>query len=73
MHKEVTVGKTTDKLSVFMIEPFVPHDQDDEEMFIAIRTEREQDVIYFSLQGGIDIEENWDSVVQIPVPVLGTH
>ena len=71
MRKEVTVGKTTDKLAVFMIEPFVPHDQDDE-MFIAIRTEREQDVIYFSLQGGIDIEENWDSVVQIPVPVLGT-
>jgi len=71
MHKEVTVGKTTDKLSVFMIEPFVPHDQR-EEMFIAIRTERERDVIYFSQQGGIDIEENWDSVVQIAVPVLGT-
>ncbi len=71
MHKEVTVGKVTDRLSVFMIEPFVPHDQRDE-MFVAIRTEREQDVIYFSLKGGIDIEENWDSVVQIGVPVLST-
>ncbi|HQE92328.1 MAG TPA: ATP citrate lyase citrate-binding domain-containing protein [Anaerolineae bacterium] len=71
MHKEVTIGKTTDKLSVFIIEPFVPHDPRDE-MFIAIRTEREQDVIYFSLQGGIDIEENWASVVQIAVPVLGS-
>jgi ATP-citrate lyase beta-subunit len=27
-------------------------------------------VLYFSLRGGIDIEENWDTVVQIPVPVL---
>jgi ATP-citrate lyase beta-subunit len=71
MYKEVTVGRTTDKLSVFMIEPFVSHDQR-EEMFIAIRTEREQDVIYFSTQGGIDIEENWESVVQISVPVLGS-
>jgi ATP-citrate lyase beta-subunit len=71
MHKEVTVGKTTDKLSVFMIEPFIPHDQR-EEMFIAIRTERDQDVIYFSQQGGIDIEENWDSVVQMAVPILSS-
>ena len=69
MGQEVTVGQTTDKLTTFLIEPFVPHQQEDE-MFIAIRTAREGDVIYFSLQGGIDIEENWDSVVQIPVPIL---
>jgi len=71
MRKEVTIGKVTDKLTTFLIEPFVPHDQRDE-MFVALRTERERDVIYFSLKGGIDIEENWDSVVQIGVPVLGT-
>jgi hypothetical protein len=41
-------------------------------MFIAIRTERDQDVLYFSQHGGIYIEENWDSVVQIPIPILGT-
>jgi len=62
-------GETTDKLTTFLIEPFVPHDQKDE-LFVAIRTERDGDVIYFSLQGGIDIEENWDSVVQIPAPIL---
>lgn len=70
MLKEVTVGKTTDRLTTFMIEPFTPHDPEDE-MFIAIRTERDRDVVYFSLQGGINIEENWESVVQIPIPILG--
>jgi ATP-citrate lyase beta-subunit len=67
-YKEVTVGQTTDKLTTFIIEPFIPHAQEDE-MFIAIRTQREGDVIYFSWEGGIDIEENWDSVVQIFVPI----
>ncbi|MBN1876575.1 MAG: ATPase [Anaerolineae bacterium] len=70
MDKEVTVGQVTDRLTTFLIEPFVPH-QPQDEMFIAIRTERDGDVIYFSLEGGIDIEENWGSVVQISVPVLG--
>jgi len=71
MHKEVTVGRVTDRLATFLIEPFVPHIQEDE-VFVAIRTEREADVLYFSLQGGIEIEENWDSVVQIRVPILET-
>ncbi len=62
------VGQMADKLTTFLIEPFTPHTQEDE-MFIAIRTEREGDIIYFSWEGGIDIEENWDSVVQIFVPI----
>ncbi|MBU0495934.1 MAG: ATPase [Chloroflexi bacterium] len=69
MDVTTTVGRTTDKLTTFLIEPFVPHDQKDE-LFVAIRTERDGDTIYFSLQGGINIEENWDSVVQIQVPIL---
>ncbi len=63
-----TAGQATDRLTTFLIEPFIPHAQEDE-MFIAIRTKREGDVIYFSWEGGIDIEENWDSVVQIFVPI----
>ena len=31
----------------------------------------ECDYIYFSLEGGINVEENWDKVVTIKVPVLG--
>lgn len=70
MNKETTVGKTTGKLTHFLIEPFTPHDEN-EEFYVAIRDEREDDVIYFSLKGGIFVEENWDKVVQIKVPLSG--
>jgi ATP-citrate lyase beta-subunit len=69
MNQQITIGQATDRLTTFLIEPFVPHAEQDE-MFVAIRTERDHDVLYFSLQGGIEIEENWDTVVQIAVPVL---
>ena len=67
MNQEVTVGKTTGKLTHFLIEPFVPHD---EEYYIAIKSERDGDAIYFSTQGGINVEENWDKVITIKVPTL---
>jgi ATP-citrate lyase beta-subunit len=67
--QELTIGKVTGILTHFLIEPFVPHRQEDE-LFVAIRSEREEDIIYFSLQGGIDVEENWDAVLQVPVPIL---
>ncbi len=69
MNKEVTIGKVTDKLTNFIIEPFIPHDKN-KEYYIAITSNREGDVIYFSSHGGIDIEEVWDTVVSIQVPIL---
>ncbi len=68
MGKEVTVGKTTGKLTHFLVEPFVPHDK---EYYIAIKTEAEGDKIFFSEEGGIDIEENWEKVKTFFVPILG--
>ncbi len=65
--KEVTIGKATGQLTHFLIEPFVAHEK---EYYVAIVSEREKDMIYFSEQGGIDIEENWDNVVKIAVPTL---
>lgn len=70
MGKETTVGKTCGKLTHFLVEPFTPHDEK-EEYYVAIRDERERDIIYFSLKGGIFVEEHWDQVQQIPVPILG--
>lgn len=67
MNKETTVGKTTGTLTHFLIEPFVPHK---EEYYVAIRSGREGDTIYFSLEGGVDIEENWEKVRSLTVPVL---
>ncbi len=71
MNKETTVGKTTGALTHFLVEPFTPHDEN-EEWYVAIKDERENDVIYFSMKGGIYVEENWDKVIQIPVPITGS-
>ncbi|MBI1968273.1 ATPase [Candidatus Woesearchaeota archaeon] len=65
--KAITIGKATGFLTHFLIEPFIPHEK---EYFVAIRAEREHDTIFFSEQGGIDIEENWQSVKQLTVPIL---
>lgn len=69
MGKEHTIGDMTDKLTTFIIEAYVPHKPEDE-LFMAIRSDREADIIYFSREGGIEIEEHWDSVYQVAVPVL---
>lgn len=52
-------------LTHFLIEPAVEHT---EEYYLAIKSNRESDTIYFSTNGGIDIEENWNSVTSIDIP-----
>lgn len=71
LNKKVIIKKSDDDegisgtLTHFLIEPLVDHK---EEYYLAIKTEKENDVIFFSEQGGIDIEENWESVNEIKVP-----
>jgi len=73
INKKVTItqttGKTTGTLTHFLVEKFVPHD---EEYYIAITTHREKDVIHFSTKGGVNIEEVWESVVTLDIPILKT-
>lgn len=71
MGKDVTIGKVTDRLTHFLIEPFVPHDKN-KEYYVAITSNREGDTIHFSTHGGVDIEEVWDTVVTIEVPILSS-
>ena len=52
----------------FLIEEYVPHE---DEFYVAIKSEREDDQIYFSTRGGMDIEALWHTVITIKVPVLG--
>lgn len=70
MNKEVaivqTTGETTGRLTHFLIEPFVPHE---EEYYLAFTSKANADIIHFSTKGGVDIEAVWDSVVTIEVPV----
>jgi ATP-citrate lyase beta-subunit len=65
--KESKVGETTGVLTHFIIEPFTTHET---EYYLAIKSHAEGDTIYFSTQGGIYVEENWDKVLQIPVPTI---
>jgi ATP-citrate lyase beta-subunit len=39
---------------------------------VASTTERDHDTIHFSIQGGVDIEEVWDTVVTLDVPMLSS-
>ena len=61
-----TTGSTTGVLSHFLIEPFIPHHR---EYYVAIVQQENGDKIYFSTEGGVDIEAVWDTVVTIDVPV----
>jgi len=66
MGKTINVGGTAGILTHFLIEPYVAHET---EYYIAIQTERERDMIHFSAEGGVEIEENWDKVSSIEVSV----
>ncbi len=72
MNKTVTIqqttGETTGTLTHFLIEPFVPHE---EEYYLAFTTGHDKDTIHFSTKGGVDIEEVWESVTTLDVPILG--
>ncbi|KAM3380280.1 hypothetical protein P3S68_005853 [Capsicum galapagoense] len=46
-------------ITIFIVEPFVPHDQ---EYYLSIVSERLGCTISFSECGGIEIEESWDKV-----------
>lgn len=46
-------------ITTFIVEPFVPHD---DEYYLSIVSERLGSTISFSECGGIEIEENWDKV-----------
>jgi len=66
MNKETKVGKVTDKLTHFLIEPYIPHKG---EFYTAIKSNRDGDTIYFSNHGGVDIESVWNTVAEIQIGV----
>ncbi|KAG8235731.1 hypothetical protein J437_LFUL016366, partial [Ladona fulva] len=66
--KDVKVGRATGKLRNFIIEPFVPHKQD-EEAYVCIYSHRNADTILFHHQGGIDIGDVDSKALRLDVPV----
>ncbi len=65
-HQEATISGVTGKFTHFIIEPFLPHNT---EYYLAIKDHKDGDYIYFSKSGGIDIEENWDKVLELNIPI----
>jgi ATP citrate (pro-S)-lyase len=63
--KEVEMGGCKGPITTFIVEPFVPHN---EEYYLNIVSERLGCSVSFSECGGIDIEENWDKVKTVIVP-----
>jgi len=66
MNKDTKVGKVTGKLTHFLIEPYVSHKG---EFYVAIKSNRDGDTIYFSNHGGVDIESVWDTVAEIQIGI----
>lgn len=56
MGKRVEIDGCAGAVNTFIIEPFVPHEQ---EFYLSITSHRMCNKLSFSEHGGIDIEENW--------------
>ena len=62
------VGEATGVLHNFIVEPFVPHEQN-EEGYICIYSKRDHDAILFTHEGGIDIGNVEDKAKSLIIPV----
>ena len=60
------IGNVRGELKRLLVEPFIPHEK---EYYVSITSDRDSDIIHFSFEGGIFIEENWDKVNHVPVPI----
>lgn len=51
-------------LDVFLVEDYIPHTA---EYYISFSAERDFDIVNFSAQGWVEVEENWDSVTSLNI------
>ncbi|XP_053495426.1 ATP-citrate synthase isoform X1 [Ictalurus furcatus] len=68
MMKETTVGKAKGILKKFLIEPFVPHSQE-EEFYVCIYATRDGDHVLFHHEGGVDVGDVDDKARRLAVGV----
>lgn len=61
-----------DMLTHFIVEPFTPHSQE-EEYYISATCVGDNDVLYMSAEGGMEVEENWDKVIEVAFPITATE
>lgn len=68
MNKEITVQNTSGRLTHFIIEPFIPHKEEDE-YYVCIRSLRDGDEILFYHHGGMDVGDVDTKSEKLLVPV----
>eukprot|EP00756_Hemistasia_phaeocysticola_P040566 Hpha_TRINITY_DN16869_c2_g2::TRINITY_DN16869_c2_g2_i3::g.153910::m.153910/K01648/ACLY; ATP citrate (pro-S)-lyase len=68
MNKEVEVEGLRAPLTHFLVEPFVPHTQE-QEVYIAIISDRDGDEILFHHEGGVDVGDVDSKAKRMTVPV----
>ncbi len=60
---DTPVGEpSVDMLTHFIVEPFTPHTQE-EEYYISATCVGDEDMLYMSAEGGMEVEEGWDEKV----------
>jgi ATP-citrate lyase beta-subunit len=67
-HNTTLLSGQSGILTHFIVEPFTPHTQE-QEYYISATTVGEDDVLYMSAEGGMEVEENWDKVVEVVIPI----
>ena len=62
-----------DMLTHFIVEPFTPHEQS-EEYYISATCVGDDDVLYMSAEGGMEVEEGWDEkVTEVAFSITATE
>jgi ATP-citrate lyase beta-subunit len=68
-HETMLLSGEKGHLSHFVVEPFTPHLQE-QEYYISATTVGEDDVLYMSAEGGMEVEEGWDEkVTEVAIPI----
>lgn len=68
-NKQCTIGKATDRLTHFIMEPYTKHTQ---EYYVSITSQRDADRLHFSPRGGMNIEERWNTISELSIAVPET-
>jgi len=68
-HETTLLSGQHGTLTHFIVEPFTPHSQD-QEYYISATTVGEDDVLYLSAEGGMEVEEGWEEKVnEVTIPI----
>lgn len=68
-HEKTLLSGEKGNLTHFIVEPFTPHTQE-QEYYISATTVGEDDVLYMSAEGGMEVEDGWDEkVTEVTIPI----